>query len=509
MLDTNIFKGQYKRMPKKKKTGGANKGKKLVQGLRRAGSKVEARSDASAQKGVYVTADEFERLQLIAGSNLKNARTEEERQLLASALRTIRSEIERTTDEFKEDTRPGEEPATQLAIMDVTTETVRQTASQMNPDEGTALLAVLASHIERVTSRSEEEEQQKQKLLADVDESQSDMVRRLQQNESLLRQQPEVSRTVRELFGKNPATSSAAPIPVSPRPVATGDLEERSDSDDEQEEQVPPEQSPASVFSDAQEQHTPRQSPEGANDDSVYNSPIVQAGILQRSIDMVKWAAGAAGAPADLKEDVQEAAEDVQQIVDSRLEEMTDGDLGDDSEEDADAFADITDRILETSAVYEQGDESELAAATLVAGHEYMQDAQEISRSRAVPEQSARILRALDRQPPSTVKRGFSSGFEQSTSAPLSSAGDATPQQAARDVDGASYPHVATAAAQAAATAAAAAQHAGPPPAVGPRPRQNAPVAAGAAAIAQNAVVQQQQMAATQPQCRARSHWCC
>jgi len=101
-------------MPKKKKTGGANKGKKLVQGLRRAGSKVEARSDASAQKGAYVTADEFERLQLIAGSSLKNARTEQERQLLASALRTIRSEIERTTEEFKDDTRPGEEPATQL-----------------------------------------------------------------------------------------------------------------------------------------------------------------------------------------------------------------------------------------------------------------------------------------------------------------------------------------------------------------------------------------------------------
>ena len=104
MLDTNIFKGQYKRMPKKKKTGGANKGKRLVQGLRRAGSKVEARSDASAQKGAYVTADEFERLQLIAGSSLKNARTEQERQLLAGALRTIRSEIQRTTADFEEGT---------------------------------------------------------------------------------------------------------------------------------------------------------------------------------------------------------------------------------------------------------------------------------------------------------------------------------------------------------------------------------------------------------------------
>ena len=123
MLDTNIFKGQYKRMPKgakKKKTGGANKGKKLVQGLKKTprGS-VAARTDESAQKGTYVSAQEFERLQQVAVDGLGSARTLEEREMIASALLTIRSEIQRANDTLQEEAEVAGEPApTQLDVME-------------------------------------------------------------------------------------------------------------------------------------------------------------------------------------------------------------------------------------------------------------------------------------------------------------------------------------------------------------------------------------------------------
>ena len=518
MEDTNIFNSQYKRMPKKKKTGGANKGKKLLQGVKQTprGS-VAARTDESAQRGTYVSAQEFERLQQVAVDGLGSARTLEEREMIASALLTIRSEIERANDTLQEEAEEANEPApTQLDVMEEATNAVRRTSSQLSPERGTALLATMVSRIESVRSRDEVDEAQKDRLLLDVNESQSEIVRRLQQNVDLVRQQPEVSQTVRQLFSGNPETATAAPVAVARSPEGFSDkpgfFPESSDSDEEEEqEQAPvavarspegfsdePGFFPESSDSDEEEEQeqTPGQSParvidedeapaQSSEEGSVYESPIATTGLIQQGLSMFRWATTQPDAPDNLDTDVGIGQDEVTEIVEAELEEM-DGDLGQDDEESIDALGNMGDRIAEKAANYTTvQQEKEIAAATLVAGHSYFANIATTTGIEMAEIQRGRMMRALDLQPASIVKRGFVLGFRrtQSESALPRTAAEATPQPGARDVDGASHPHVSTAAAQSAASAAAA----GPPP-VPARPL---------VAAIQNAV--RQQMAANPP----------
>ena len=73
-------------------------GSKLVRGVKQTpGRSLRARSDASAQKGLYVEETDFETLKSMVGDP-KRANTKEDRQRIAAALQTLRGEITKARD---------------------------------------------------------------------------------------------------------------------------------------------------------------------------------------------------------------------------------------------------------------------------------------------------------------------------------------------------------------------------------------------------------------------------
>jgi hypothetical protein len=332
--------------------------------------------------------------------------------------------------------------------LDLATDAVLRRASEESPEQGSVLLATMSNQIDTLVPQSQEDQEQKTRLEQEITSSHSKIMQQLKAREEDLKRRPEVSRKL--AFGNNPEVATAAPA-KSPEGFFESEDDDEESSDEEQES--------------SDEEQDPQ---------SVYESPLAPVGVVQTGLstgrNFLAWATGQTNAPEDFADDVGQAQSETDDLVDSYLEELT-GPLGEDQEEDEAVLEDIGDGLLAKAREYQREDENELAAATLVAGKQFFDTtAGETQADEVVRTQSGRMLDALDSQPPSTVKQGFIAGFRtQSEATPR-------PGASARDVDGASHPHVSTAAAQHAAAVA--------PP---------APVALGLAGVAQNAV--QQQMA--------------
>eukprot|EP01046_Picozoa_sp_COSAG06_P015111 COSAG06_NODE_958_length_11320_cov_10.832724_8_plen_563_part_00 len=415
-------------------------GDKKVPGLKKTpGGTVAARSDASAKKGIFVSAEEFQQLKEIVGSPKQKARNAEERQRVAEALKAVKAEIAMAIEEFRQARTEGDPPDTRGDILDLAADAVIHRAGGESPEQASLLLATMSNQIDALDPQTLAEQEQKDRLEQEVTSSHSKIMQQLKAREEDLKRRPEVSRKL--AFGDNPEVATAAPPAESPEGFFESDDDE--ESSDEEQEQDP---------------------------QSVYESPLAPVGVVQTGRNFLAWATGQTNAPEDFADDVEQAQSETDDLVDGYLEELA-GPLGEDEEEDEAVLQDIGDGLLAKAQEYQRADEPELAAATLVAGKQFFDTAAgETQADEVVRTQSGRMLDALEAQPPSTVKQGFIAGFRtQSEATPR-------PGASARAVDGASHPHVSTAAAQHAAAVA--------PP---------APVAPGLVGVAQNAV--QQQMA--------------
>jgi hypothetical protein len=462
------FQPPRKKMPKP--------GDRKVPGVKRTpGGTVAARSDASAKKGIFVSAEEFQQLKEIVGSPKQKARSAEERQRVAQALKAVKAEIAMAREEFRQARTEGEPPDSPGDILDLATDAVLRRASEESPEQGSVLLATMSNQIDTIEPQTQEQQAQKDRLERQVSTSQSEIMGRLKAREEDLKRRPEV--VSRKLaFGNNPEIATAAPL------LQNSDEEEQESDSDEEEQEQSTEGFLDSDDSDEEEQGSDEEEQESDSDEeeqgsdeeeresSVYDSPLAQVGVVQTGRNFLAWATGQTNAPEDFADDVEQAQSETDDLVDGYLEEL-EGPLGQDAEEDEAVLEDIGDGLLAKAREHQRVDEPELAAATLVAGKEFFDTAAgQTQVEEVVRTQSGRMLDALEAQPPSTVKQGFIAGFRtQSEATPR-------PGASARAVDGASNPQVATAAAQHAAAVA--------PP---------APAAVGVAGVAQNAV--QQQMA--------------
>ena len=403
------------------------KGSKLVRGVDQTpGRSLRARSDASAQKGLYIDETDFGTLKSMVGDP-KRANTKEERQRIAAALQTLRGEITKARD-LVDATDLGRE-STRTDILDVATEAIIFRAEQESPEQGAVLMATISNQIDQLQPATAEEERQVESMQKSVERTTSAIMKQLQQREAQLKRvaesgeqfQPAARRSL--AFSGNPEIATAAPQLVqdgppeaSPRP-AVADVS-------------PPQVSPRPAAEESTPRSTaPAQPPQGS----------VLLGAFNR---LTAWAQ--TQPEEELVQDVGIADGEVDDIVAAHLEDL-DGEPGDDPKQDEELAEDIADSIVRLSEEYQDAEDGgEVAAGMLVSGVSYLSSLEtEVhpEAQGAVRTQSGRLLDLLDQGPPSTVKRGYRDGFQTDQ--------DATPRpREEREIDGLEHPHVSTAQAQ-------------------------------------------------------------